>query len=160
MELLKKISLYIIVFFLVVSCAARKVNKSAEEKVVVVDSTSVVSKEVVSTQDNNIVITEDSEEMIIVPIDPTKDILVNGKRYNNVKLRLKKTKKLSTDTTKIKVSENSLKEVVLNKSTKVKSKEKRVDKKANYTFVMWPFLIVLLAALAYWTYRKVNKNLS
>jgi uncharacterized protein YcfL len=156
MELLKKILLYSIAFFLITSCAARKVNKSLEEKSIVIDSTSISIKEVVSTQDNNIVITEDSEEIEIAPIDSSKDIVVDGKRYSNAVLRVKRTKKLSIDNTKIKVSEKCLEEVVLSKTTAVKVKGKLVDKKASYSSLIWLLLIVLILALALWMYKKSN----
>lgn len=152
---------YILIFFVLLlsSCAARKVNVDKVNTVVKVDSTSVVKQEVVTTQDNHVSIVTDTDELEIIPIDTTKCIEVDGKKYHNVKLRYKKTKKVLVDTTKIKVAEKASIEVKVKKDTSVKSFKKDIDKKANYTIYLWWLLILLLIVLGFYTYKKINRTL-
>ena len=151
----------LIVFLLILSsCAARKVNVDKVDTIVKTDSTSVTKQETVSTQDNHISITTDTDELEIVPIDTAKVIEVDGKKYKNAKLRYKKTKKVLVDTTKIKVSEKALIEVNVKKATSVKSFKKEIDKKANYAIYLWWLLILLLIALGFYTYKRINQTLN
>ena len=72
------------------------------------------------------------EEFIIEPIDNTKEIVVNGKTYKNVKIRHKKTKDNSLHINQKKVSKNALKQQIKHSkqvvSTSKVSKEKKIDK--------------------------------
>jgi len=151
----------LIVFLLILSsCAARKVNVDKVDTIVKTDSTSVTKQETVTTQNNHISITTDTDELEIVPIDTAKVIEVDGKKYKNAKLRYKKTKKVLVDTTKIKVSEKALIEVNVKKATSVKSFKKEIDKKANYAIYLWWLLILLLIALGFYTYKRINQTLN
>lgn len=138
------------------SCASRKVSVDKVDSVVKIDSTSVTKQEVVTTQDNHVSVVTDTDELEIIPIDTTKSIEVDGKKYKNVKLRYKKTKKVLVDTTKIKTSENVLIEATVKKSAKIEMVKKDIDKQSNN---WWWFLILLLALLAYYTYKRINKTL-
>jgi len=151
----------LIVFLLILSsCAARKANVDKVDTIVKTDSTSVTKQETVTTQNNHISITTDTDELEIVPIDTAKVIEVDGKKYKNAKLRYKKTKKVLVDTTKIKVSEKALIEVNVKKATSVKSFKKEIDKKANYAIYLWWLLILLLIALGFYTYKRINQTLN
>jgi hypothetical protein len=138
------------------SCASRKVSVDKVDSVVKTDSTSVTKQESVTTQDNHVSVVTDTDELEIIPIDTTKSIEVDGKKYKNVKLRYKKTKKVLVDTTKIKTSENVLIEATVKKSAKIEMVKKDIDKQSNN---WWWFLILLLALLAYYTYKRINKTL-
>lgn len=146
----------ILCFLILTSCAARKVNVDKADIIVKTDSTSVTKQEVIATKDNHISITTDTSELEIVPIDTAKYIEVDGKKYKNVKLRYKKTKKVLVDTTKIKVSEKVLIKVNAKKTTSTKTFKKDVDKKSNN---WWWILILLLIALGLYTYKRINKTL-
>lgn len=149
----------ILCFLILTSCAARKVNVDKVDTVVKTDSTSVTKKEKVITQDNHISITTNTDELEITPIDTSKVIEVDGKKYKNVKLRYKKTKKVLVDTTKIKVSEKASIKVELKKDASVKAFKKEIDKESNYSFYLWWFLILLLIVLGFYTYKKINRTL-
>jgi uncharacterized protein YcfL len=150
----------ILLFFVLASCgAARKVKTEKVDSVVKTDSTSVNQKETIKTQDNNISIVTDTDELEIIPIDTTKSIEVDGKKYKNVKLRYKKTKKVLLDTTKIKVAEKALIKVNVKKDIEVKSNKKDIDKKANYSIYLWWLLILLFIVLGLYVYKKINKTL-
>ena len=88
----------LILLFLIIltSCASRhvQINKLdikkdsvAETKVLV---TTVENK--IKTDSTNIVTTIDNSEIVITPIDTCKEIVVEGKVYKNVVLRIKKNK--------------------------------------------------------------------
>lgn len=154
---MKKILLVLVL--LLASCAARKVNVDKVDAVIKTDSTSVTKQEVVTNQDNHVSITTNTDELEIVPIDTSKCIEVDGKKYHNVKLRYIKTKKVLVDTTKIKVSEKASIEVEIKKEGKIRSFKKEVDKKANYTIYFWWLLILLLIVLGFYTYKKINRTL-
>ncbi len=156
---MKRLLLYIAIFVLFTSCAARKVNVDKVDTVVKTDSTSVTKQETVATQENNVKITTDTDELEIIPIDTTKSIEVDGKKYKNVKLKYKKTKKVLVDNTKIKVSEKVSIKAKVKKATAVKTFKKDIDKKANYSIYLWWLLILLLILLGYYTYRRINKTL-
>jgi len=155
--IMKKI--LIICFLILTSCASRKVNIDKVDSVVKTDSVSVTKQETVTTQDNHISIVTNTDELEITPIDTTKAIEVDGKKYKNVKLRYKKTKKVLVDTTKIKVAEKVLNEVKVKKDVSVKTFKKDIDKKANYSIFLWWLLIILLIILVIYTYKKINRTL-
>lgn len=156
---MKKFILYITVCVLVSSCAARKVNVDKVDTLVKTDSTSVTKQETVTTQDNNVSVTTNTDELEIIPIDTTKSIEVDGKKYKNVKLRYKKTKNVLVDNTKIKVAEKVLIKAKVKKAAATKTFKKNIDKKANYSIYLWWLLILLLIALGFYTYRRINRTL-
>lgn len=151
--------LLIVLLLILSSCAARKVNVEKIDVVSKIDSASVTKQDKVITQDNNISITTDTDELEVTPIDTTKPVVIDGKKYHNAKLRYKKTKKVLVDNTKIKVSENVLIKASVKKTESVKAFKKEIDKKANYSIYLWWLLILLLIALGYYTYKKINRTL-
>lgn len=149
----------ILLSILFVSCATRKTDVSKVDSVVKTDSTSVTKKETVTTQNNHVIVTTNTDELEIVPIDTSKCIEVDGKKYRNVKLRYKKTKKVLVDTTKIKVSEKVLIKANVKKAASVKALKKNIYKKANYSIYTWLILILLFFLVGFYAYKKINKTL-
>jgi preprotein translocase subunit SecF len=153
--------IFIILSLLLISCGSRKVNKTTiEEKK---DSTSIVDvKTNIETKEttevnNNSKIDTTTDEVIIEPVDNTKEIVVNGKTYKNVKIRHKKTKDNSLHTNQKKVVKNALKQqikhnkqVVSNRKTFV---EKKIDKKESLVKYLY-YLIILLILYLIYRYRK------
>jgi preprotein translocase subunit SecF len=148
--------LFIIISLVLVSCGSRKVNKTTvEEKK---DSTSIVDiKTNIETKEttevnNNSKIDTTTDEIIIEPVDNTKEIVVNGKTYKNVKIRHKKTKVNSLHTNKKKVVKNALKQQIKHNkqttSTSKVSKDKKIDKKES--LVKYLILFIIL----YYIYKK------
>jgi uncharacterized protein YggL (DUF469 family) len=143
------------------SCGSRKVNKTnLEEKK---DSISVVdvkteTKTNENTQESNIYkIDKTEDEFIIEPIDTSKEIVVNGKTYKNVKIRHKKTKDNSLHTNQKKVVKNALKQQIIhNKQVVSKRKvfvEKKIEKKESLFKYFYLLLIFILLFIIY-RYRK------
>ena len=149
--------IYILVSIVFISCGARKVNKTTiEEKK---DSVSVVEvKTEIKTNENteinnNSKIDKTEDEIIIEPIDNTKEIVVNGKTYKNVKIRHKKTKDNSLHTNQKKVSQNALKQQIKHSKQVVSTlkvlKEKKIDKKESLVIYFYLLLLIILLYIIY-----------
>lgn len=155
-----KYNLILILFStLLMSCGSRKVNVDKVDTVLKTDSISIVKQEVIATKDNHVSIVTDTDEVEIVPIDTTKYIEVDGKRYHNVKIRYKKTKKVLVDTTKTKVSKNDSQVVKTVKDKKEKTFKKAVDKKESHTIYWWWLLIIALVILFFYARNRLYKML-
>jgi preprotein translocase subunit SecF len=147
----------ILVSLLFISCGSRKVSKTTiEEKK---DSVSVVDvKTEIKTNENteinnNSKIDKTEDEFIIEPIDNTKEIVVNGKTYKNVKIRHKKTKDNSLHTNQKKVSKNALKQQIKHSkqvvSTSKVLKEKKIDKKESLVIYIYYLIIFIILYIIY-----------
>lgn len=151
--------LFIIISLILVSCGSRKVSKTTvEEKkdsTTVVDiKTNIETKETIEVNNNSKIDTT-TDEIIIEPVDNTKEIIVNGKTYKNVKIRHKKTKDNSLHTNQKKVFKNSLKQQIKHNkqttSTSKVSKDKKIDKKESLVKYLY-FLILFI--ILYYIYKK------
>jgi preprotein translocase subunit SecF len=149
--------IYILVSIIFISCGSRKVNKTTiEEKK---DSVSVIDvKTEIKTNENteiknNSKIDKTEEEFIIEPIDNTKEIVVNGKTYKNVKIRHKKTKDNSLHTNQKKVSKNALKQQIKHSkqvvSTSKVFKEKKIEKKESLVIYIYYLIIFIILYIIY-----------
>jgi len=157
----------ILLFILVLtSCASRKVHI---DKIDIKKDSVVETKVEVTTIENekktdstNIVTTIDNSEITITPIDTCKEIVVDGKVYKNVVLKIKKNKVNTLYTNNKTESNNKRVDSVATVKAEVKErtvgKTKTVDKKANYWFlVYWLILILILYLL--WRNRQRVFNL-
>ena len=149
------------------SCASRKVviDKTEIKKDSIVETkVSLISQEIEKKSDStSIVITNENIELIITPIDTTKEIIVNGVSYKNVTLNIKKnknnvsySKENKESYTKSKDSTSTNKVV---KTEVIKTKEKKIDKKQNYWVFILPILLLLTLYLLWqnrtWLLRKL-----
>ena len=147
---MKKILLLIFISTLV-SCASRKVttDKTEIKKDSVVETkVKVIVTEIKEKIDStNVILVVDNNEFTITPIDTTKEIIVEGKRYKNVILTIKKNKTNVSYSSKNKDSYTKSKDSTsTNKVIKkeiVNTKQKKIDKKQNY----WGFILLLLLLL-------------
>ena len=159
---MKKI-IYLILILLLVSCSARKVDITkidikkdsiAETKITV---TTIENK--TKTDSTNIATTIDSSEITITPIDCSKTIIVDGKSYKNVVLKIKKNK-VNTLYTNNKTESNikhkdSLVNIKVNKTETTSGKNKTIDKKANYCWILWLLLLILILYLLWRNRQRV-----
>ena len=143
----------LILLFLIIltSCASRQVqvdkldikkDSVAKTKVIV---TTIENK--IKTDSTNIVTTIDNSEIVIAPIDTCKEIVVEGKVYKNVVLRIKKNKVNTLYTNNKRESNNKRKDSVavikINKTEKISGKNKTIEKKASYWWILWLLLLIL-----------------
>lgn len=144
---MKKLVL-ILALLTIVSCASRKVDADIKNK----DSTSVDVKKdvVVKTTDSvfsNVTVNKsETDEIIITPIDSTKEIIVNGKKYFNVVLKHKKTKNntYTNGVGKVVKKENRVSNTTSKKRVVTKDKEKNVDVNNN---AIWLFILALIVII-------------
>ena len=158
----------ILLFILVLtSCASRKVHI---DKIDIKKDSVVETKVEVTTIENeektdstNIVTTIDNSEITITPIDTCKEIVVDGKVYKNVVLKIKKNKVNTLYTNNKTESNNKRVDSVATVKTEVKErtvgKTKTIDKKANYWIWLWLLLLILILYLLWrnktWILRRL-----
>lgn len=141
-----------IVVILLASCSSRKVlvDKTNIKKDSIAETKVVVTKidTVNKTDSTKVIIDTDSSEIIITPIDSSKTIVVDGKIYKNVVLKIKKNKSNTLYTNNKK--EVNIKRIDSVAVSKVKTKEhqvektKIIDKEQNYWFLFWWILLILI----------------
>ena len=141
--------LFILVSLVLIGCASRKVDVDIKKK----DSTTVqITKEITTKKtdsiSNNLIIDKtETDELIIVPIDSTKEIVVNGKKYFNAVLKYKKVRNNTYNNNKVKVSKIEDKAVKTNNRTSVQTKNKTKKIETNNTILYLFFLIIFIILL-------------
>lgn len=158
----KFIFLNIICGALFISCASRKVDVKITEvkkdSLVETKINLVETKVKDSISETNINKTVYFDEIIIKPLDSCKEFIVDGKAYKNVVLSYKKTKTNTLYNNKVKVSENTLKDLKIDNKVKTSSKEnikeKKIDKKANYFIYLW-FILGIIILYLIWRSKRL-----
>ena len=141
------------------SCGVRKTQQTKTDvttKEVATDNSVIETKTDTNTK---IIDCTSTDEVEIIPVDNTKEIVVNGKTYKNVRLKSKKTKNNLT------IAKNETVDKIEKKDVKTKSKAKvEVKQKATESnkgnFWNWIWLIVILIGVTWfvlWS-RKIVKD--
>jgi len=148
----------IIIAFTLTSCSSRKVQKS-EIKVNETEQTQTAkidtSKTVTKTETNTKVLdSSTTDEITIEPLDNTKEMVVDGKKYFNTVIKRKKSKSNKvvdkTETT-AKTEQKAVIETDNSKKTKsIEIETKQTERKSNYWWLLWFLLLIPI----YYFYRK------
>ncbi len=149
------------------SCASRKVvidKVDIKKDSIVETKVSLISQEIEKKSDSiSIVITNENSELIITPIDTTKEIVINGVSYKNVILNIKKNKNNVSYSNKNKESYTKSKDSTsTNKVVKtevIKTKQKKIDKKQNYWVLILPILLLIILYLPWQNRQWLLKKL-
>jgi len=155
--------LLLIICLLLISCGSRKVvvdKLNVKKDSIATTEIKVITIEAKEKTDStNIVTVIDSSEITIAPIDTCKEIIVEGKVYKNVVLKIKKSKTNSLYTNKKKESETKrIDSAAISKVIKkevVDNKLKTIDKKADYSWIIWLFLLILILYLLWQSKRRL-----
>jgi len=155
-----KTKLILLSTILLFSCGTRRVNKSdtkEETQIAILDTSKTETK-----IDTNIKVIDctDTDEITIVPVDNTKEIIVNGKTYKNVSLKHRKVKNNITTNKVEKVAKIEQKAVSVKEETKKSVVVKQVEAtKGN--FWNWVLLIIGITAFIFfviWSRKYVKKE--
>ena len=154
--------LYVLVSLFLFSCASRnvQVSKIDIKKDSITEIKSIVktidTKE--KTDSTNIATTIDNSEITITPIDTCKDIVVEGKHYKNVVLKIKKNKSNTLYVNNKKesniVQKDSLGLTNTKTSESVVGKTKEIDKKTSYWWIIWLLILIIILYLL-WRNRRL-----
>jgi hypothetical protein len=150
-----KKSILLLLSLTLFSCASRKVDTKIDNR----DSTAVsVSNEVekikTDSQTQTVVIdSTETEEIVIVPIDTTKPLIVNGKKFFNAKLRYKKQRN------NIRTSQIEKVAQIAEKRTKKRNEVRVVTKQKEKTTeaVRFPWWLILLGAVLVYLLLRRSK---
>jgi hypothetical protein len=158
---MKKLILLLLV--VLTSCASRKVDVSKTEikkDSIIETKVEVKTLEVKNTTDSTNIITEiNTDEVCIEPLDSTREMVVDGKIYKNVVLKIKKNK-VNTSYTNNK-RESNIKHMDSISASKASVKEnivtktKNIDKKANYWSLLWLLLLLLIMYLLWRNKQRI-----
>lgn len=140
---------------LLIGCGSRKaiVDKS-QTKTETIESTKIVDTSKIDTNIKTIDRTN-TTEYIIEPIDNSKPIFIEGKKYENVRFKtLKKAKNISSHEIK---KESKGVTIAAKKEVKqqTQSKHKEVEKTFSYWWLLWFLLLIPI----YYVYRKYKSYL-
>ena len=133
------------------SCASRKTAKSETE---IKTETEVKSTSEIKTEVKTETFTLDTSttnEIEFIPVDNSKPILIDGKKYDNVIVRRVNKKNNIVVVENEKVSQIEQKEVKTKGKQVVEVEQKETQKETNYN---WWWLIILLIIGGYVIYRK------
>lgn len=147
--------IFIIVSLFLFSCASRQVQVDKID--IKKDSASTTEVKVITIENKekkdstNISTISDVNEITITPIDSSKAIVVDGKSYKNVVLKIKKSKTNTLYVNNKKESSAVQKDStgVTNTKTseRVIGKTKQVDKKQNYWLIFWLLILIIILYL-------------
>lgn len=155
---MKKI-IIILSAIILVGCGTRKTttNKAdVKTKDVVIDNSTIETK-----TDTNLKVIDctSTDEIEIIPIDPAKEIIVNGKTYKNVLLKSKKVKNNIVIDKVEKVVKKQQNNIKTKSKSNIQVKQKQVvSEKGN--FWNWILLIIIIFAIFWfiiWS-RKLVKD--
>jgi hypothetical protein len=80
--------------------------------------------------------------MIIEPIDTTKEMVVNGNKYTNTRIKWKKTAKVKKLVENKNVVKTERKAVKIDIKQEKKAEIKIIDKQASYYWLLWFLLLI------------------
>jgi len=149
-----RIGWYAVILILILaftcSCGTRKTNTEKVKEVQKIEtSETITEKETIETNVKVIDYTDTSEQ-IIEPIDNTKEIVIDGKVYKNVRFKTLKKKNNIVIEKKEVIQNNVVKKANTKAETKIDNKIKQTERKSSYWWLLWFLLIIPI----YFIYRK------
>jgi hypothetical protein len=138
------------------SCGSRKVNKSQTTEKTQIAISDNSKTETITDTNTKVIDCTDTDEITIVPVDNTKEIIVNGKKYFNVSLKHRKVKNNITTNKVEKVAKIEQKAVKTNVKAKRVIEVKQVERKGiTFLSFWWLWLLIILMIYIGYRYRKI-----
>ena len=139
---------YLFLLLLLASCSTRKVetNKEVikeESKIEMKDKSITKVDDTTSTK-----IVEDNDIFIIEPVDSTKEMIVEGKKYKNTRLRHEK-KKVVSDIQNKKIVEKKADIAVKIEGKKESVKKDKVIKRTSPHWFVYIIILIIIVAYAF-----------
>lgn len=134
------------------SCGTRKVQKSTIKESLQVEQATTEKKDISIDNQTKTVINEDADEIEVKPIDTSKTITVNGKKYKNAIVTLRKKKVNTVIENKEIVKDNTVKTVNIVTESKKDNKAIAIERKSNpFLPLLWLLIPVIIYAV--WKYK-------
>jgi len=151
----KNLNKLLVIFaaLMVMGCGSRKLNKTNE---VLKTTEAEVSKDTTSTKKDikfkHIEIYTEYE-YLTEPIDSTKEMEIDGKKYKNVRFKAVKKDKTTNILKEDKSVTNQSKTIQKAKTVEMKKEGKQIDKKSGFPW--WIVIVITLigGALLYFNYK-------
>ena len=137
---------------LLLSCGTRKVQKSNVKEEVKTEQATTEKKDIETKTETNTVVNEETDEIEVKPIDTSKTITINGKKYKNAIVTLRKKKVNTTIAENATVKDLSKHETKAITTVKKQEVKRNTERKSN---PFLPLLWILLPAIVYavWKYK-------
>jgi hypothetical protein len=139
---------YLFLLLLLASCSTRKVetNKEVlkeENKIELTDKTISKTEDTTSTK-----IVEDDDILIIEPVDSTKEMVIDGKKYKNARLKHQK-KKVVSDIQNKKIIEIKADIAVKKEDKKESVKKGKVIKRTSTHWLVYIIILIIIVGYAF-----------
>jgi len=141
---------FLLLILLLTSCGTRKTSTDKVKEFQKIETSEITTDK--STTETNVKVIDctDTSEQIIEPIDNTKEIVIDGKVYKNVRFKTLKKKNNISTTQKEVIQNNVVKKANTKAETKIDKKVKETERKSSYWWLLWFLLIIPI----YYLYRK------
>lgn len=141
-----------LIALLLSSCGTRKAQKSSTKEETKTEQATTEKKDIIIDNQTKTVINEDTDEIEVKPIDTSKTITINGKKYKNAIITLRKKKVNTVIQNKEIVKDNSVKQTRAKVTVKKETRAKDIERKSN---PFLPLLWLLIPAGVYliWKYK-------
>jgi len=141
---------YLFLLLILTSCGSRKTNTDKVKEVQKIETSETITDKSIIETNVKVIDCTDTQEQIIEPIDNTKEIVIDGKTYRNVRFKTLKKKNNISTTQKEVIQNNVIKKANTKAETKIDKKVKQTERKSSYWWLLWFLLIIPI----YYLYRK------
>jgi len=141
---------FLLLLLLLTSCGTRKTQTEKVKEVQKIETSEKTTDKSIIETNVKVIDCTDTSEQIIEPIDNTKEIVIDGKAYKNVRFKTLKKKNNISTTKKENIQNNVVKNANTKVETKIDKKIKQTERKNSYWWLLWFLLIIPI----YYFYRK------
>lgn len=126
------------------SCGSRKVQRSKTEDKTHIEMSDISGQKTIDNSVISVIEIDSTSEMLIEPIDTTKEMVVNGKKYINSRIKWKKTNKVKKLVENKNVVKTERKAVKIDVKREKKLQTMKSDRESSYWWLLWFLLLIPL----------------